>query len=189
MRLVVEHATRPKPGEAANGDAVLVRREPDRALVAVIDALGHGAEAAAVAAQAVAFLAAAPLGGAEALLRGLHEALKKTRGAAATLFVLAGDRVEGGGVGNVELRAPAGRLPAGLSDGILGLRLPRVRIFEGRLCVGDRLVVFSDGVAGRFSRDELARLPARVACEYLLSRYAKAHDDATALVADLEAAR
>ena len=45
----VAHLSQPKPGEKANGDAVLVRRDGDALMLAVVDGLGHGPIAAEAA--------------------------------------------------------------------------------------------------------------------------------------------
>lgn len=50
-------AVQPLPGETALGDHYLVKEFPSGVLIAVIDGLGHGSEAAAVAETAVSVLA------------------------------------------------------------------------------------------------------------------------------------
>ena len=59
VKVTVEYATLPKQGETENGDAALVRRVDDSVLIAVVDALGHGALAAKAAAVATSYLAEA----------------------------------------------------------------------------------------------------------------------------------
>ena len=49
MKVTVEHLSLPKEGERLNGDAVVVHRYERGTLVSLIDALGHGEYAAAVA--------------------------------------------------------------------------------------------------------------------------------------------
>ncbi len=44
------------------------------------------------------------------------------------------------------------------------------------------MVVFSDGISGRFSREEVETIPGEAASHLLLEKYGKPHDDATALV-------
>ena len=60
MRVAVEYVTLPRDGESENGDAALVRRWEDGALIVVLDALGHGAPAAQTARSAVRYLESAP---------------------------------------------------------------------------------------------------------------------------------
>jgi negative regulator of sigma-B (phosphoserine phosphatase) len=187
------HASLPKQGEKACGDTVVVRVEEGVALLAVIDALGHGAAAAVVAEQCRDFLSEAPLDrDVRTLTEGLHEALRGTRGGtrgvAAMCCLVRGDQVEGCGVGNVELRASRSRVPVMLTPGVLGVQLTRVRVFQGTLTPGARVVMFSDGISPRIDLSRVEHLPTEPACQALLERYRRPHDDATLLVADLEPA-
>jgi negative regulator of sigma-B (phosphoserine phosphatase) len=187
VKVAVEFLSVPREGERENGDAVVVRTGDEGVLVAVIDALGHGAVAAEVAAAAVAYLDLAPVHrGITTIMEGLHARLRGTRGAAAMVLILSGGRVAGCGVGNVELRSTTRRVPVILSPGVLGTSLGRIHVFEAPLSAGDRLVVFSDGIAGRFE-DELSRkLPGIETCRAIMDRHRRPHDDATVLVTDIE---
>jgi hypothetical protein len=100
-------ATRSLPGETESGDLHLVAPFPGGVLLAAVDGLGHGPEAAAVARLAVATLeahAGEPL--ARLLLR-CHEALRGSRGAVMTvaMFREADRLLTWQGVGNVEARS------------------------------------------------------------------------------------
>lgn len=188
MKLAVEFLTIPREGESENGDAAMVRRDGDGGLLAVIDALGHGARAAHAAHAAMRFLADAPLDkGLHSLIEGLHEALRGTRGAAAMLLMIAGGRLEGCGVGNVDARGVGTRVPAVLTPGVLGGQLARIKIFEAPLSARGRIVVFTDGISGRLTLDDLGALYAREACRAVMDRYRRPTDDATVLVTDFEA--
>lgn len=188
MKLSHFHVTLPKTGEKLSGDAVVIREEEGVVLLSVIDVLGHGPVAAEVAARGRAFLAGVPLSGSvTSIVEGLHGALRGTRGAAAMCCLLRAGRVEGCGVGNVELRVLSSRVPVILTPGILGVSLPRTRHFEGPLAPGARLVMFSDGLSPRMELDKYEKLPVESACKTMLERYRRPHDDATLLVADVEA--
>jgi negative regulator of sigma-B (phosphoserine phosphatase) len=187
MKLTVSHASRPKIGETVNGDAVVFRRSDTRALAAVIDALGHGPTAAAVAHKASFYLESVPLeSDVRSILNGLHAALRGGRGAAAMVCAIEPDRLEGCGVGNVELRISAGQVPVVLSPGVLGGTVRNLRVFHGRLYMRSRIVLFSDGVSARFQLDSLRDLPAQQLSEYLIGQQSRDYDDATALVVDYE---
>jgi len=183
----VAHLITPAQGEVVSGDAVLVRREPAAVLVAMIDVLGHGSEAAKVASLAVKHLETAPLGRAAALMLGLHEALRGTRGAAATLCVIRNGRIDGCGVGNVEVPVQGSALPILLTPGIIGHRLHRLREFDGRLVAGDRLICFSDGISSQVQLGDLRELSPRDACGVVMQRHRRKHDDASVLIADVRA--
>jgi negative regulator of sigma-B (phosphoserine phosphatase) len=189
----VDWVSVPKSGESECGDAVVVRTEGDRTLLAVIDVLGHGKQAADVARIAVEFLRTVPLaggggamsGGVMAVIEGLHERLRGTRGAAAMVCIISGGTLEGCGVGNVELRCQRGRVPIVLTPGVIGAQIKRARAFRGGLPEGDRIVIFTDGISSRFSLKDLSRLSPGEACREILERGRRIHDDATVLVADI----
>src|SRR5712692_7135198 len=97
-------ATLPMPGEKESGDLHLVEPFRNGALVAVMDGLGHGAEAAVAARNAVETLKAHPDESVINLLNRCHESLRTTRGV--VLGIAAFNAVEGTmtwlGVGNIE---------------------------------------------------------------------------------------
>jgi hypothetical protein len=96
-------------------------------------------------------------------------------------------RVEGCGVGNVELRVLSSRVPVILTPGILGVSLNRTRVFEGPVGAGARFILFSDGISPRMELDRYEKLPVETACKTMVERYRRTHDDATLLIADVEA--
>jgi len=189
VKVTVEYVTLPCDGESENGDAALVRRWEDGALIVVLDALGHGPPAAHTARTAVRHLEGAPIDrGLRPMVEGLHEVLRGTRGAAAMLLMIQRAGLEGCAVGNVSLRAYRARVPALLSPGVLGGSLARLHLFRAELSPGARILVFSDGIAPRFDEEVWRRAAGPEACRALIQRYRKPHDDATVLVTDIEAA-
>jgi negative regulator of sigma-B (phosphoserine phosphatase) len=189
VTLNVEHLSVPREGETECGDIAVVRIEADFMLLAVIDALGHGPLAAAAAHIAAELLDTAPLDrGVLHLMETLHGALRGSRGAAAMLCILTPDgRLQGCGVGNVEMRTTGSRVPTVLTPGILGASVNRLRTFEARVVPGDRLVLFSDGLSARMDLASVRALPPAGACEALMTQYRRSHDDSTVLVTDIEA--
>jgi len=188
LDVVIAHESRPKRGESANGDLVVVERHPSGILVAIVDALGHGPRAEAVAKLATDYFAGVAAGfagcDAEGLMGGLHAALRGTRGAAATLCVIRGARLEACGVGNVEMRCVGASIPVTLCPGIVGVQLRKLRSFSGTLVPKARCFLFSDGVSRRAPFAELSRLSPKVACSRLILQHRHEHDDASvALVA------
>jgi negative regulator of sigma-B (phosphoserine phosphatase) len=184
--LVIEHQSHPKLGETANGDAVVVRYFRNGALVALIDALGHGPHAEFVARRAVSYLNGRDYSvvdaGTEAAMHGLHSALRGTRGAAAMICLIRDGALHGCSVGNVEIRCVGTALPAMLSPGIVGVRMQALRSFSGMLPPNARYFIFSDGVSRNAPFHALAELSARQACETLTTKYRHDHDDASAVV-------
>jgi len=190
MNLTVAHETRPCQGERANGDTTVVREIGSWALLAVVDALGHGPHAEEVAVAAANTLLGLPeTTGAQDAVVALHLGLKATRGAAAMVCVLRSGLLEGCGVGNVLLRVQGARIPVTLTPGVLGRRLHRTRAFYGEIPPGSRLVLASDGISQRFRFTEQRSINPAALCRHLMTTYGKHHDDATVLVADVEEPR
>lgn len=188
MSARVAHISLPKVGERVNGDAIVICNGPgDRMLLGVIDGLGHGPIAAEASSAAVAMLKAAPLDQPVlSLMQGVHAALRGTRGAAATLCLLRGRRLETCAVGNVQLSCTNTSIPLVLSAGVLGMRVPRFRVCEAELRHGARLALYSDGISSRFRAEETRALPPGEACKQIIERHRKNEDDATILIADLD---
>ena len=184
-------AERALPGEYRSGDrAVLVAFEGG-ALVAAIDGLGHGEEAAQAADIAAELLAANPAEEPVRLLEACHAALARTRGAVMTLAWF--DLVEGSlswtGVGNVEGRlvhgsagphAPTeGALTKG---GVVGYNLPSIRVTGTDLEEGDVIVLATDGIDSGFARAITPSAPAQAIARRILSLHGKDSDDALVVV-------
>ncbi len=179
-------------GQTASGDRPLVEPFPGGVLVAAVDGIGHGPEAAVAAETAVAVLranASLPL---VSLFPICHEALKSTRGAVLTIASLNArtNTMSWLGVGNVEgvlVRQrrhgeQRGSHNALLLSGLVGYRLPNLRPPELPLFPGDLLFLATDGVRSDFSHESaLNESPQRIA-ERICRRHKKGTDDALALV-------
>lgn len=184
MRVQTAHSLRPCPGFASSGDVVITRQEGARALFAVIDVLGHGPEAATVAAMGEAYLNGVDLDrSVEDWLRGLHEALAGTRGAAAGLARIDGDTLSVTIVGNVAVRSCGTRVGVVASPGIVGRRMRRIRSDSFSMRPGDRIALFSDGLR-RVDLTSTRALSPDDACAQLLETCAVRADDASILLAD-----
>jgi hypothetical protein len=179
-------------GESESGDLHVVMPFEGGALVAAIDGLGHGPEAAAAsrsAADALERYAREPV--TELLLR-CHEHLRGTRGAVITLasFNIRESKMSWVGVGNIEgtlLRADPGdcrpRESVMLVGGVPGHQLPSVRSNELPVAPGDTLVLATDGVRGGYLDLIDSGDPPQKLADQLLAEYGKGTDDALVLVA------
>lgn len=186
LALALDHLVMPKDGERESGDAVVVRPTDDGVVLAVIDALGHGERAAAVAREAILELGEVAVDrGVAHVIDRLHGRLGGGRGAAGLVCILRGKRLEVCGVGNVDLRIRGAKIPVALTPGVLGGAMSRRRVFSGDLCPGARLVMFSDGISARLDLDAVAGLDPAAACRALMGSHRRAHDDATVLVVDV----
>jgi serine phosphatase RsbU (regulator of sigma subunit) len=190
-RLAVAGASRPYPGEAANGDAWGVHWHDDRCRIAVVDGLGHGEPAAAAASLAIATLEAEPALGPEPALRACHAALTGSRGAVISIaqIDLATRSLIYAGVGNVEARLYQGgrsERPVGYRGFLGGAVVPRIRSFTLPLDTDWLLLLYTDGIRDRFELDSMPRTgpeALQAIADTLLAQWARPTDDATVVVA------
>ncbi len=185
MTVTADGVSLPKLGEEQNGDALVIRIEGDAALLAVVDALGHGPCAAEAARCAVGLLEEVELASSPAdVLRCLHDALRGSRGAAATICCVRGSRLDGCGVGNVQMRAYGAQVPIVSSPGILGSSVRSYREFSCDLAGSARIILYSDGIAFR-RFDDKRESSVWEMCRRVMDRCRRDHDDATILAADV----
>src|SRR6266571_2795401 len=171
-------------GEKESGDLHVVKAVNSGALVAVVDGLGHGAEAAVAARAAVKVLEQYANEPPLSLLRRCHQALVRTRGVVMSLALF--DRAAGSmtwlGVGNVEgvlLYADAARRVRHdtlvTRGGIVGSDLPPVRAKVVSVAPRDTLIFATDGLPPDAPPQQLA--------DQILAHHGKGTDDALVLVA------
>lgn len=181
------------PGEGTeSGDIHLVVPLERAALVAVIDGLGHGSEAAMAAREAAAVLAAHAELPLVDLVQRCHEQLRRTRGAVMSLARFDSDAASmtWAGVGNVDgvlLRARPDherrREAISVRPGVVGYRLPPLRAEDVDLARGDTLIFVTDGIQSDFAAGiALERSPQEIA-DAILTRHSRRTDDALVVVA------
>ncbi len=186
-------AGRALPGEEVSGDLAVHLALGDRDLVAVIDGLGHGPEAAVAATRACEVIEEHADLVLDELLTRMHRELRRTRGAVVSLATVErGGHMRWVGVGNVEthLVRPDGlrlRLAdsAMLYGGVVGYRLPALRVRHARMQVGDVLVMATDGIAPDFVDGLLATASLHHLVDTVLEQCAKPTDDALVAAARL----
>jgi phosphoserine phosphatase RsbX len=180
-------ARRCRVGEARCGDLGVVLSLPDGVLVAAIDGVGHGAEAARASQRAAAVMRAGPSADLELLVKRCHTALKGTRGAAISLAFVCPSRhgLTWLGVGDVEGRVlgsdPSAMRPKGslaLRNGVPGHELPSVQATTLAMRPGDVLVLATDGIHRAFADSLDVSGSTRAISERILARYWKPPDDA-----------
>lgn len=179
----------PLPGQEVSGDMHMIKLLPDSALVAAVDGLGHGYEAAAASEIAIATLDAYAHEPIIPLIRRCHEALRGgTRGVVMSIASLnPRDRIMVWlGVGNVEgvlLRAAtSSRVDLPLRGGVLGYQLPPLRATTIPLMQGDILIFATDGIRSGFYRELNISEPPQKAADKIMARCFKGTDDALVLV-------
>lgn len=182
-------ASRALAGESQSGDAALVDADADSVLVAVVDGLGHGEEAAHAAHVAITTLRTHAGQPVASLFQHCNEALRPTRGAAMSLATLEASSatLTWSGVGNVEGVLVTGHGPSSHKryltnrGGVVGYRMPAVLASELTIHPGDLLILATDGIDESFAGSAIpAGTPERVA-RAIFERYGKASDDALVL--------
>jgi len=185
-------ATLPLAGEAESGDLYVVKPFAGGVLVAVVDGLGHGPEAALAAKTAVATLEDHAHELIISLVKRCHERLLRTRGVVMSLasFNARDNTVTWLGVGNVEavlLRAEVAATPRRenvlLRGGVVGCQLPTLGASILPVTRGDVLIFSTDGIRSGFVEDLSLSHPPRQIAEHILARCATGTDDALVLVA------
>lgn len=185
-------ATRALPGQGVSGDLHLVEPCDSGVLLAVVDGLGHGAEANRAAELAVKALRGAAEESVHTMVNRCHEALKNTRGVVMTVAWLDAEEetITWLGVGNVDgvlFRANPEASPACehvlLRGGVVGTQLPSLYAGVLPLVQGDLLVLASDGIRNDFEGGVSAKAAPQAIADQLMARYFKGTDDALVLVA------
>jgi hypothetical protein len=177
-------------GLVACGDAVVDVSAEGWRLVAVIDALGHGPDAALsadAARKAAEESAGEPLAG---VFEAVHRSLSKMRGVVMSAVLLEGDTATFAGVGNVEVFAPEGISRPVSMAGTLGGASYRFRSFPLKLEAGQRWALASDGIKAREGSTLFAKhraSPAKEVAEVMVEQASRAHDDVAVLIIDVEA--
>jgi anti-sigma regulatory factor (Ser/Thr protein kinase) len=182
-------ATRAHPGMRLNGDAFVIKRWDGKALVAVIDGLGHGQYAHRAAQKAREYVERHVDQELVRMFRGVGRACRATRGVvmAVACFDWEAERLTFGMVGDIVSRVFGSREPIHfrIRRGILGGQAPNPVVTHHPWEPGSVLVLHSDGLTSRWrwtDFPDLARESATVAAQRLLRGLAKDNDDATVVV-------
>jgi serine/threonine protein phosphatase PrpC len=179
-------------GESKSGDSFLVKDLPEGCMMAVIDGLGHGEEAASAAKKGSDVIEKHAREGIIPLIRRCHDALRDTRGVVMSAAWVSAreESLVWAGVGNVEgllLRSqPDVRPPREsllLRAGVVGHNLPALHAGILPLMKGDVIILVTDGVRGDFRREVRVDQPPQQLATQLLANYSNGHDDALVLVA------
>src|SRR5829696_843153 len=179
----------PFEGESRSGDLAVFVPTARGALVCLIDGLGHGPEAADAAEACGDVVHQHAEAGAQELLQACHEALVDTRGVVMTAawFDLENETLSWAGVGNVDARlvrsGPELREEVALVfGGVLGYRMPRVRLATMSLERGDLLVMLTDGIEGAISPALAGGGAAQTLAKRIFEQHGKGTDDALVVV-------
>jgi len=186
------------PGQGQCGDHHLVCCNQSGILIAAIDGIGHGDEAANAAKAAVSVLKTGADEPVISLVQRCHEGLRSTRGVVMSLASI--DQEHGMmtwvGVGNVQgvlMRSGATKGTVQevllLRAGVVGSQLPALQAAVLPIAKGDTLVFATDGIRGEFAEDLSALESPQRAADRILEHHCRGNDDALVLVVRLTGVR
>lgn len=178
-KLELTHALkiRSYPGSPMGGDTGVFLVCDDGALVALIDATGHGLGAYAVAQKARALIVQHKELEPDALLHLLDHHLRGSQGAAASIARIRGDRLTFAGIGNVAARIDSTHLIT--QTGIIGCRMRTPPVQHLPFTHDSWLLMHTDGISTP------AGIPpgsASTVVKTLIDTHGSHSDDASAMV-------
>lgn len=192
LKIETAFATLPLPGQSESGDLCLIKRVGKATLLAVVDGLGHGQEAASAAHAAVGAIDKYSREPLIDLVRRSREALVGLRGVvlgvayldpqAATMSWLGV-----GNIGGILLRADLGNRPSRITmvpnAGFIGGEPAHPTARSVPLALGDTIILCTDGIKDGFAESlMLSNSPQEIA-DLIITRHVKGNDDALVLVA------
>jgi len=177
-------------GEKVCGDAYFIKEFEDKILISVIDGLGHGADAGVAAETALECIQKNYWRSLTEIIKGCHEEMKGTRGAAIGIALIDLNRstLRYAGVGNIEVRVRSRtRIRPISTNGIIGYNLRKVREEGFPYTAGDTIIIYSDGISGKFDLnlyppEFLSQHPQKIA-ERIATEFSRERDDHTIVVA------
>jgi hypothetical protein len=181
---------RPRLGERVSGDVALAVAIEEKLLVALIDVLGHGSEASALAMEMSEYVTLHPIAEPLEMILKLHQRFKGSRGSAVGLAVLDTRTfdIAFAGVGNPSFRVlgPSRSVTLPVSAGIVGAQMRTPAVHHSQLNAGELLVGCSDGVTEGFQPSDYPQMfshGAWAVARTIVHRFGKDYDDATCIVA------
>lgn len=186
------------PGQRESGDLHLVRCTKTGILIAAIDGLGHGQQAADAAKLAMSVLTSGFDIPVISLVERCHEKLRRTRGVVLSLASIDPDQgmMTWLGVGSVQgvlVRANGAKDLAQetllLRGGVVGSQLPSLQAAVLPIAKGDTLYFATDGINQQFAEDLATMENPQRAADRILEQFQSGMDDALVLVARLTGVR
>ena len=180
------------PGQFQSGDRHVVHSCPTGVMLAAIDGLGHGQEAATAADLAATILTNHAQESMIAIVKHCHAQLRETRGVVMSLAVI--NALEGdltwlgiGNVGGVVVRAAVAANPRQesllLRGGVVGNQLPSLYASIIPIMRGDTVILVTDGIRSNFADVVNVSDPPQLIADRILAECSKGSDDALVLVA------
>jgi len=181
----------PFRGETVCGDGWTYKVTDDGGVLLMLaDGLGHGLYAAEAAHEAKRVLQETVSTAPEEIMQDVHDALRKTRGAAVAIARIDQDprRIRFCGVGNISavLLRPQHSRGVASHNGTAGHELRKLREFAFPWNNDNMLIMHSDGLSGRWGLSDYPGIwnkPASIIAAVLYRDFSRSRDDATVLVA------
>jgi anti-sigma regulatory factor (Ser/Thr protein kinase) len=180
----------PIRGEVACGDGWGIRGSRDTALLMVVDGLGHGVFAADAAREAERILSGGSQESLSDIVKDMHAALRKTRGAALAIAKIhfAKRLLTFAGVGNISasIVSVGARRSIPSHNGTVGHQMSRVQEFTYPWNADSILVMHSDGLGTHWTLEGYPGIwnkHASVIAAILHRDFYRGRDDVTVLVA------
>jgi len=180
------------PGQKQSGDRYVVKSLPEGELLAVVDGIGHGEDAALSAKLAVSALNGSDALSPIALLRRCQQRLQGTRGAVLSLawFSSSDGTMTWLGVGNVagvllrrEAYGVARQESLLLRAGTVGAQLPYVSASVLPVSYGDTLIFATDGIRSGFADTLNVNASTQEIARHIIENHWRKIDDGLVLVA------
>lgn len=181
----------PFRGETGSGDRGHVRLDEHHVFAFVIDALGHGSDAATMADLAERHLALVePVDRLEAVIEDCHRRMIGTRGTAMCLASIdtgshAMSWLSVGNIQAVRIHLDANGMPQFESlvmrGGVVGDRLPELRASSMTLKPGDMVVMATDGIGYGWYGEYRPNISAEALAKALRTGHCRGNDDALVL--------
>lgn len=177
-------------GEQVSGDGWGIRTAGGRSFFMVVDGLGHGTFAAEAAREAERALADSHSISPANMLRDCHDALKKTRGAAAAIAEICQEKgtLTYAGIGNISAAVINGESQRGIANhnGTLGHQVHKFQEFTVPWSKDSILIMHSDGLGSKWDLSQYPGLGSKhptIIAATLYRDFRRERDDVTVLAA------
>jgi len=184
--------SRPRQGEKYNGDQFFLKYFDGKAMISVIDGIGHGEKAHEAAKEAYLCLLDNYRKSLDLIIDDMHQRLRRTRGAAVSIALI--DEHIGTldyvGIGNVVTRVlkSTPRVSPANYNGIVGVSIRKFKVFRYPWEKGNLIIMSSDGISEKYDLDKYPGLTNKhpmVIADVILRDYGRQHDDATVIAGGL----
>ncbi|HVI10653.1 MAG TPA: SpoIIE family protein phosphatase, partial [Candidatus Binatia bacterium] len=176
-------------GESVCGDGWGIRSMPDHCFFMVVDGLGHGIFASEAAREAERVLSETHAASGANILRDCHDALKKTRGAAAAVAGISQEKgtLTFAGIGNISATLIDGQSRRGIAshNGTLGHQVHKIQEFTVPWHPDSILIMHSDGLGSKWDLNQYPGLAGKhpsIVAAMLYRDFHRERDDVTVMV-------